>query len=316
MKPLISVVIPAFNSGSFIGEAIESILSQRYSPIEIICVDDGSTDGTREIISEFGEKARYFYQENRGVSAARNSGISSSRGELIAFLDADDCWETDKLEKEYSIFEGNPKIGLVHTDVYHWLPAQDRRAVVEGTRNSVKGDDYVGLFFRNSIITSSVMVRRECLDCVGVFDENLKVSEDWDLWIRIARRFPLVHIPEPLVFYRVHPGSLTTNKGKMLEGDLLVTEKTLREDPNLTSRVGFSKVRKRLCELRFGMGYHYFDLGEFGLSKHYLRRAIFSNPLSVKSMTYYLAAMLPPEVILKMRRAKEMAFAHHCEKSE
>jgi glycosyltransferase involved in cell wall biosynthesis len=306
MKPKISVIIPAYNSGSFLAEAIESALSQTYRSIEIICIDDGSTDNTRDVALSFGSKVKYVYQDNRGVSAARNAGIRLSQGRFIAFLDSDDKWDSRKLEKQAALFSQNPKFGLVHSDVYYWGPGQDQKTMSQRERQVIDGDCYLRLFFSNPVITSTVLIRKECIDFVGPFDETLSVSEDWDLWIRISRYFRLAYISEPLVAYRLHEGSLTTNSIKMRQGDLFVVERTLKNDPALKFRLGPSRVRKMVFKLSFGVGYHYFSDNELHLARHYLKKAILNRPRSLVPITYYLATFMPSKTVAKIRALKTM----------
>jgi glycosyltransferase involved in cell wall biosynthesis len=306
MSDLISVIIPACNSGSFIGDAIESALMQTYRPIELVVVDDGSTDNTRSVVSIYSNKVRYVYQENRGVSAARNAGMALAKGEYIAFLDADDRWLPTKLEKQHGLFLKKPRLGLVHCAVYYWRPEHSQNNIRKVKMNVFEGNCYAKLCSGNGITTSSVVVRRKCIDLVGAFDETLSVSEDWDLWIRISRQFLLGYVAEPLALYRQHKGSLASNYIKMREGDLFVIEKALRNDPSLRFGIGRSRVLERLAKVRFGLGYQLFEVGEVGKARHHFRRAVLNNALRVRPMAYYFATMIPSEWSARLRLIKRM----------
>lgn len=208
MKPAVSVIITTYNRRQFVQEAIESVLSQDFSDHEIVVVDDGSTDGTRERLRAWWRNITYCYQPNRGVSGARNHGLQIARGELISFLDSDDLWTPKKLARQAAVMERAPEISVTYTDEV-WL----RNGVRVNPKN--KHRKYSGLIFEKClplciISPSSVMLRRKVFDTVGVFDETLPVCEDYDLWLRIAARFPILFINEKLILKRGgHEGQLS-----------------------------------------------------------------------------------------------------------
>ncbi|MDZ7288429.1 MAG: glycosyltransferase [candidate division KSB1 bacterium] len=197
---MISVIIPTFNRATFLREAIDSVLAQTEQDFELIVVDDGSTDQTRELIAEYGGRVRYLYQSNRGVSAARNLGIRHATGKLIAFLDSDDLWLPKKLARQVKWLAAHPSTMLCHTDEI-WI----RRGVrVNQKKIHAKsgGWIYPMCLPRCIISPSSVVMRRELFDVVGVFDEQLPVCEDYDLWLRVTPRLEVGFIPEPLIIKR------------------------------------------------------------------------------------------------------------------
>jgi len=186
--PLVSVIIPTYNRAASIGEAIESALAQAYPAMEIIVVDDGSTDDTRQSIAHRYPQVRYFHQENGGVARARNRGIREARGEFIAFLDSDDLWLPGKIEKQVACFKQYPDVGLVYTDADFFDdtgPARVFRARTSKTEFST-GDMVVNLFTRFSLHTPTVMMRRAVFQTVGYFDEELKAVSDDNLWICLS----------------------------------------------------------------------------------------------------------------------------------
>lgn len=210
-KPEISVVIPTYNRRELIVEAIESVLAQTYSDFEIIVVDDGSTDDTAERLRPYMNRVQYVVQRNRGVAAARNAGIQLAQGEFICFLDSDDLWEPVKLEAQLRFTRDHPEYGLISTEIMGFdaerKSAGQSKAKMYEIRNGMVLEH---LLFGNWIQTSTVMLRRSCLDEVGWFDEDVgQFGEDWLLWMRVASRFPVYFLPEPLVSYRFHPGQLT-----------------------------------------------------------------------------------------------------------
>lgn len=193
--PLVSVIIPTYNRAPVLGRAIGSVLAQTLPDFELIVVDDGSSDHTKDVASQFGDCVQLVRQENRGVSAARNTGIKHSHGDLIAFLDSDDEWLPVKLEKQVALFSGGDFI--CHTEEI-WY--RDGKHVPQKKIHRKQG----GWFFERAlerclISPSSVMISRRLLDRVGWFDEDLPAAEDYDLWLRITAFHEVSFVPEPLV---------------------------------------------------------------------------------------------------------------------
>jgi glycosyltransferase involved in cell wall biosynthesis len=308
MKPLISVIIPAYNASDFISQAIESVLSQSYEPLEIIAIDNGSNDHTSEVIRSYSEKVKCIRLDpNKGVTGARNVGIQSSRGELIAFLDADDQWLPGKIEQQQAILDSEPDIGLVHTDVFYWNPDAGDKNIRECGREQFTGNCYTRFFFDNHVMPSSVLLRRECLEAVGLFDEGFYVAEDWDLWFRIARRFRFAYLNYPMVLYRVHEGSLSNDHARMRQHELLVIKKALANDPNLKSLIGSNQVQRALHELNFSVGYSKFQSNELKTARKFFADAIAAAPIRIKPITYYMACLLPTAFLFYVRKLKKFS---------
>jgi glycosyltransferase involved in cell wall biosynthesis len=157
--PLVSVIVPTYNYAEFIGEAIKSVLDQTIQDFEILVIDDGSTDNTKEVVLSFGDKVRYFYQSQQGPAKARNKGIVESKGEYIAFLDADDVWLPSKLEKQVNLFRSNPKLGMVVTDNFLFDDAGIYREYVNKKGYLITGDVVANIFINSGVVTPTVMVR-------------------------------------------------------------------------------------------------------------------------------------------------------------
>lgn len=194
-KNLVSVIIPMYNSNDTIINSIKSVLKQTYKNYEIIIVDDGSTDNSYKIVEEFMQennlekKIKLLSQENRGPSAARNKGISHSRGEYIAFLDADDIWVEEKLEKQIKLMSKNSNIALVGSNINNnFYKKQD----------NILNISYNMLLFKNYFFTPTVIIKKSILDKVGLFDLEQKFSEDYNLWLRICKDYNCVFINESL----------------------------------------------------------------------------------------------------------------------
>ena len=196
----VSVVIPTYNRVQFVREAIASVLQQDYPDVELIVVDDGSSDGTAAVVRGFGPAVRYLWQENRGVSAARNRGVASSTGGLIAFLDSDDLWMPRKVSAQVAYFEAHPEAQACHTDQV-WI----RRGVRVNERpihRKQGGWQFLESLARCLISPSAVMMRRGLWERLGGFDESLPACEDYDLWLRLTAVVPVGLLPEHLVIKR------------------------------------------------------------------------------------------------------------------
>ncbi|RLA96140.1 MAG: glycosyltransferase family 2 protein [Deltaproteobacteria bacterium] len=199
--PWVSIIIPTYNRRDFLREAIRSVLEQSFRDFELIVVDDGSDDGTREMIQrEFPGLLTYLYQENQGVSRARNRGLKLAQGEFVAFLDSDDLWLPRKLERQMAFMQSQPKAQICYTDEI-WI----RRGVRVNPKK--KHAKYSGWIYPRClplciISPSSALMRRGLLEEVGGFDEELPVCEDYDLWLRISARHPIHFLPEKLIVKR------------------------------------------------------------------------------------------------------------------
>ncbi|SFM66919.1 glycosyltransferase [Thermodesulforhabdus norvegica] len=197
----VSVIIPAYNRARFLVEAIKSVLAQKFvRPLEIIVVDDGSTDETSRVVDSFIPQITYFYQEHSGVSSARNRGICISSGEWIAFLDSDDLWKPEKLFRHWAFILANPHLLISQTEEI-WI-RKGRRVNPRKYHKKPEGLCFERLLERCLISPSAVMIHRKLFDEVGLFDENLPACEDYDLWLRIGCRHPVGLLKEPLVIKR------------------------------------------------------------------------------------------------------------------
>lgn len=234
-KPKISVIIPTYNRVHFLQEAIESVFRQTFQDYEIIVIDDGSSDNTKEMISKLGHKIRYFYQDNRGRSSARNHGIQMARGEYIAFLDSDDVFLPEKNAIQVKALDDNPEYGIVYS---HALTMDEKgNPLGMSWQGNLSGWIYpMNLFIKNCLITTpTVMVRANVLKHIGGFDENMHMCEDLDLWRRIARLYPVLHILSPLVKVRLANDVVKNgiNVKTFLCGREEFYRKAFREDPSI-----------------------------------------------------------------------------------
>ena len=197
---MVSVIIPTYNRGWVLQEAIDSVLAQDFKDFELIVVDDGSTDNTGKMLDSYDQDLIVIRQTNRGVSAARNRGIAEAAGRLIAFLDSDDLWLPGKISRQVDFFNSNPDAVINQTEEI-WI----RNGV--GVNPKTRHHKSSGMIFERSLALclvspSAVMMRRSLLDAVGLFDEDLPACEDYDLWLRISWRYPVHLIETPLIIKR------------------------------------------------------------------------------------------------------------------
>ncbi len=204
-RPLISCIVPVFNGERFLAEALDSILDQSYQPIEVIVVDDGSSDGTAAIIARYRHRVRAVRQPNAGPAAARNQGIRLARGELIAFLDADDLWHRDKLARQMEVFDRNPAIELCLCQKENFWEAERR-----GEGDSLQAKGHVFATEHTAYVCQALLVRRAVFDRIGGFDRELRIGEDTD-WLARAEEGGIRReiVPETLVYRRMHRANLT-----------------------------------------------------------------------------------------------------------
>ncbi len=205
----VSVIIPTFNRQEVVGQAVQSVLAQTYTDYEVLVVDDGSTDDTEQVLHTWHSSIRYIKKANGGPASARNEGLRHASSDYVAFLDSDDLWEPTFLQTGMSFFSNNHDLGLFTTA--HWVePERLHRPRVKHAR--LEGDLYSLLFQKNFITTSAVLVKRGCFETIGGFNEKLEQAEDYDMWLRIARRYPMVFLNQPLCRWRSHSSNVSRHE--------------------------------------------------------------------------------------------------------
>lgn len=304
---MISVIIPAFNSEQFIVQAIESVFFQTYQNFELIVVDDGSRDNTRNILENYKDTKNIslISQKNQGAAAARNAGIKSSRGDYISFLDSDDVWLPRKLEVQKKCIESKPKIGVVYSD---WSTFDENGIIEENFPLSRKlprpsGDIFNELIGSCLLSTITVMIKKEVFNDVGYFDEHLVRGEDYDLWLRIAAKHLFVYCPGTVAMYRQRSGSLTHSITKAKDhkpDELMVINNTLERYPEKRKEINDKKLKRRYSDVYFQRGYSAYYRGDFRLAKNYFRSSIVAWPLSLKAFIYSFIATFFPETSLSV----------------
>ena len=267
--PTVSVIIHTYNNEKFIGETIESVLNQTYKDYEIIVVDDGSVDGTRDALLPYIHGIRYHYKENGGIASAKNAGISLSHAEFVAFLDHDDLWVPDKLMLQMECFIENPQAGLVYTKYTSFKNGKELRTKPE---KGYSGWIFKELLSKSFIQTSTVVVKRECLDAVGPYDETFFLGDEYDMFLRIARKFQCGFVDKGLTRYRVHDTNASNNDFLFDNENLGVYKKIYN---NFTDLDGVEKkiLRKRIARYSMKVAEGLYRQGKQEESKKYQMEA-------------------------------------------
>ena len=293
----VSVVIPTYNHAQFLGQAIESALGQTLAPIEVIVIDDGSTDSTPDVLARYGECVFGVRQQNRGVAAARNKGAEIATGDLLAFLDADDVWLPRKLELQSARFVREPQLGLVHCGVEdideQGSPLGKHLDGLEG-----RAATELLLFHRPVILGggSGIAIPRAVFEALGGFDARLSTSADWDLFYRISSRYNVGFVPEVLLRYRVHEGNMHGNVRAMEHDMLLGYEKAFGG-----SDTTLQGIRRRCYgNLHAVLAGSFFSAGEYGGFLRHTMKSLFLTPNNISRFA---------EFPFRWRRRRKIAFS-------
>jgi glycosyltransferase involved in cell wall biosynthesis len=305
--PRVSIIIPTYNCAGYLGRAIDSVCAQTYKDYEILVVDDGSTDNTRDVAMQYGRKLRYLYQQNRGVSAARNHAISKASGELLAYLDADDMWYSEKLERQVAFLDAHQECGMLHSEI-SVINEQDEILHVrfnQMTKRSVpQGHCLQALLKCSHIQTLTVVERRNCFERVGAFDERLAVAEDYLHWIMIAAEGQAVgYLEEPLAKYRWRTGSLMGNPIRLLEAYVKIYDILIQEKQFASQHGAEAVAILRDCSFmaQRGLAYHDRIEGRGESAKRRLADLIKERPHEFELYLDLLKAYLPSSLLSKLR---------------
>jgi glycosyltransferase involved in cell wall biosynthesis len=305
IRGLVSVVIPAYNVGPHIAEAIDSVLAQDYSPFEVIVVDDGSSDDTAEVVAMRYPQVTLIRKPNGGAATARNAGIRAARGEFIAFLDADDIWLPGKLGAQVDHFASHPEISMVCTAFAQWLSDAngvfpDPLAVIPDPGSAVTGAIdrelsgwiYHKLLLRNFVWTTTVMMRRSLIDRIGLYDESYRLGQDYDYFLRAARETQVHRLSRAYALYRQHPGSATARGIDYNYAARIVLR--ARDVWGLASpngeRITPKEFQERVHTIHFMCGYRFFQRGNAATAFDEFSAAVREKPLHLKSWAYAVIA--------------------------
>lgn len=289
--PLVSAIITCYNEADYVGRAIESVLCQHYHDLELIVVNDGSFDNSRAVIERYTDDQRLeiVNQDNKGLPAARNVGVKRCSGEYVAFLDADDRWLSDKLERQLGYFETHPSVGMVYTNYWCVTPAGQKLELANPVQYNSCSSAYKRIFVNGGrILPSTVTVRRDCFDRVGLFDERLRMAQEREIWVRIAAEYPIALVDAPLVLRTKRDDSLASDKEAKFAYQNLVTEKLVAMYPSLASL-----KLKRQARLYHGLGTTRLRKGNRVAAREALLAALQRNPLLMEAYVTLGLALLP-----------------------
>lgn len=313
--PTVSVVITAYNAECWIAETLNSVLNQTYNDYEVIVVDDGSTDHTANVIQQFGEKVHYIYTENVGQPAARNIGIRAARGEWIAFNDADDLWKREKLSKQMEqLLKNKQNLLWAYADVcYFKSNTYQTQGRVSQTQLLHSGNISRYLILKNFIVSISVIVHKSIFDTVGYFDERreLRMGEDWNMWLRIADQYPVGVLPEVLAYYRWHPASMTAKADSMsaYKSYRLIVENAISRNPkNLTG------MRKQaLLRLTYEMSRIMIRRGQYQQARHIIANTISEVSPAKELLFLYALTFVPYDLLDRVAKMQTVRRTQHNE---
>lgn len=312
MNPtLVSVIIPVYNGEKYIRCAIDSVLKQDYQSIEIVVIDDGSSDSTLQILNEYGDKVSIYQQPNKGSAAARNLGIKMANGTYIAFLDADDYWFPGKISAQMQALRATgcrmayTRFLFWHADTDNGWPDpasvlfQDRLAFKPGSKVEPKWV-YADLLLDCLVWTSTVLIAKEELSRVGGFDEDLRKGQDYDLWLRLSRTIQMAYLDQVSALYRLHGESIThTPNSRCFEYEIL--SKAVNEwgitGPDGRSP-GKDVIIKRLRRTAYNFSSSHLKFGDIGVGLKFLNRLSNEYGLGVEGIALYIR-MIVARLILK-----------------
>lgn len=293
--PSVSVIIPSLNRASLLKRSIDSVLAQTYQDFEIIVVDDASTDNTEEVVHGIGDpRIRYFkHERNSGGSAARNTGIREARGKFIAFQDSDDVWLPEKLAKQMTILQDSTsKVGVVYTGF--WRFQGDNKEYIPGPEIQVKvGGIHRELLLGNFVGTPTVVIKRECFQKTGMFDEDMPRLQDWELFIRVAKYYEFLYVPEPLVHSYFVEGSISSQQKALIRASEIILDK-FREDYEANPFIYY----RRLLDLSA----LYRQEENIRKTRSYLTAAVKVHPRPLLLLTFFVSwlGLKPLNLFLKL----------------
>ena len=284
---MISVVIPTYNRAHMVGRSIRSVLEQTFQDFELIIVDDGSTDNTEEVVRSFGDgRIRYVrHEQNKGEAAARNTGVKLAEGKYVASQDSDDEWLPEKLARQVEILDNSPpEVGVVYTGF--WKTQNGRKTYIPFSWVKQPNGNLHKQLLRGNFIGSPVtLIRKECFEKAGMFDERLTNVVDWELWIRISKHYHFRYIAEPLVIAYYHSENISSSRQSLIDALELILEKHSED---------FEKEKKMLAKQCFDIGSLLIANGESDKAMRYLKRAVRTCPLSVRTVLSCLLILSGP----------------------
>jgi glycosyltransferase involved in cell wall biosynthesis len=290
--PTVSVVIATYNRARLLKETIESVLKQTLQDFELIVVDDGSTDDTEKVLKSYGDRVRYFRQENRGPSAARNLGIRRARASWISIQDSDDICAPNHLKTLFGFVEKNPDCGMVFANgSYLDDPGPKGKTIIpreKSKRMAERGVELADLFSTSIVRLQAALLSKEAFLGIGGLDETLRICMDLDLGFRFFMRFPVAYLDEVVFFYRRHGGNIGRNQELRLLENLRVIEKLVQDFPSATKILGREQIDRRKAYRYYRLAKSRWKAGEKDGARNALRQAVFLRPFFLKYRLYQL----------------------------
>lgn len=308
MEKLVSVIIPAYNVSQYVRQTVFSVIIQSYKNLEIIIVNDGSTDDTNEIINEYVSKDSRIIvinQENKGLASARNTGIKHAKGEYLCIIDSDDIMLPNKIYEQYKFLENNPECDFTYSDLYHFIDGTNK--IYHHLVSELSLDPYTSLLYGNAINPNAVFFRRAVYDKWGGFDERLRSAEDWDYWLTLSYNgVNFKYQPLALTLYRMRKNSLSANKITMSITPLEVLKKQLNRKISIT-QIDIIKKRIQYWEKRL-----YFSYMQNG--NNIKAREIIKNILNHKNILRFISRIPSCIFIIKGYIMKKINFVLYFKK--
>jgi glycosyltransferase involved in cell wall biosynthesis len=300
MNELVSVIIPTYNRAHTIVRALNSILNQTYHHIEVIIVDDGSTDNTEAVVNNmYDHRINYIkHPSNKGAAAARNTGIQHSRGEYIAFQDSDDEWCPEKLELQMKVFKRSSlETGVVYTGFW-WIKENTKTYIPSAKIKKKEGDITKIILEGNFITTQATVISAKCFKKVGMFDEGLPRFQDWELWIRISKYYKFMFIDKPLLNVYYQKSSISSD----LNARIKARELILKKHFEIFKKAG----RKVLSKQYYSLGNFLYQNGEINRGKKYIIKAGIVYPFNIKRILSIVVLMLNSKIYFKLLSKKTL----------
>jgi glycosyltransferase involved in cell wall biosynthesis len=322
---VVSVIIPTYNNEDYILNTLSSVFTQTYGEYEIIVIDDGSTDSTREILKPYNYRIRYHYQENKGLAVARNVGLEMASGEYVTFLDGDDIWEPDNLLLKTEVLSNKPDLGGVFSEflvfnedgVLHERGSRPTFPYFKRTKKDFKnifantetisanasrqltfysGWIFDELFMGNFILPTSMVLRKECADRVGRFLSHLRTQQDYEYWLRFSKKYPFGYIDEVLVRYRRHKHQLTnfTNIKNIIKNVLEIID---RQAPEFESKEKNKIFKRRKAEILKDLAKVNIRLRDLRSARSLLLESMVLNPAIIQNYLYYCLTYFPGNIM-------------------
>jgi glycosyltransferase involved in cell wall biosynthesis len=304
LVPKVSVVIPAYNCAAFLPETLDSVFAQTYSDLEVILVDDGSTDNTQAVIAPYSHRIVCIRQQNKGLPAARNTGIRVAQGEFVALLDADDSWAADKIAKQLPSFS-DAEVGIVYSDFsVRYADGRFQSSYLINRPLATEGHILENYIQSRFLFPSTMIFRRGCLEEFGNFDEEMLACEDIELFARICSRWKVSLVNEPLVTRYEGSHNITSNNGKINQYTILALQKVLLKEPGLPNSTR-KIIYEELGRQHWWRGCAAFDAGDYIQARQSLIHAVRCDRHHSRSAVLLtVASFLPKTAIDYLRRMR------------